>query len=92
MILDSEVQYIIGIFFGADKLLFWALVAVASTVIILQIFMTMLYDRKTDKRRYLPAIMIAMAISLVAYCGWIMTYFYNLPLGPPLELVIPPGM
>ena len=88
----SDILNLMETFFGADKLLFWALVAVASTVIIFQIFMTMLYDRKTDKRRYIPAIVIAMAISFVAYCGWIFTYFYNLPLGPPLELVIPPGM
>ena len=89
MILDSDFQNLISTFFGSDKLLFWALVAVASTVIIAQIFMTMLYDRNTDKRRYLPAIMIAFVISFTAYVGWIMTYFYNLPLGPPLDLVIP---
>ena len=89
MLFTSEVQNAIEFFFGADKITFWQYAAIASTIIIVMIFMIMLYDRDRSRREFVGAIALSFIIPLVAYGGWIVTYYYNLPLNPPLELVIP---
>ena len=82
----SEILNILDIFFGVDKLLFWQLIAVSSSAILLVVLFAV-FGNDAPRYKSCLVIIIAIALCIIGYAGWVITYYYNVPLGVPLELV-----
>jgi len=86
--MSNELLNLLSDFFGPDKLEFWRAIACMSTVL-LALLAAVIYDSEASDCLSCLVVASFLLFTVVVYCGWIFTYFYNKPLGPALDLIVP---